>query len=413
LLPGLDLVLGFALDLTTLDENGEEWDFSKKERREKARSKVDKEKPYCLIGSPSCTEYCSFQALNAVKHQWSEEEVRRRRTAADVHLNFVCELYKLQIENGRYFLHEHPGSATSWKLACVQDLLAHEQVDRVLGEQCQYGQADSLDNPVKKTTGWMSNAPCVLQALAKRCSGLQGYCSRAAGGRHVTASGRLAREVAVYPFVLCKAILSGLQRQLRRDGLVQDKVYGIQPHFEEDVTTAYRDMKTGELLNVEEHKHIEKIFMAGSGREDSFVDAVSGQAFQASLVRAARATEMKHFDDKKVWEKRPYEEANRRTGKKPITVKWIDVNKGDGENPNYRSRLVAREIRKAGEDPIFAPTLPFESLGTILSLAATDVGGTKKRVRDPLSPERTQVSFIDISRAYFCASTDPSDPSYV
>ena len=91
------------------------------------------------------------------------------------------------------------------------------------------------------------------------------------------------------PFGLCKAILSGLQRQLRRDGLVQDKVYGTQPHFEEDVTTAYRDMKTGELLNVEERTHLEEIFMAGRGREDSFVDAVSGQALQVSLVRAARA----------------------------------------------------------------------------------------------------------------------------
>ena len=70
-----------------------------------------------------------------------------------MHFAFVCELYKLQIQNGRDFLHEHPGSASSWELPCVQDLLAHENVDRVLGDQCQYGQADGLDNPVKKTTG--------------------------------------------------------------------------------------------------------------------------------------------------------------------------------------------------------------------------------------------------------------------
>ena len=69
LLPGLNLVPGFALDLTTQDENGEEWDFTKEDRREKARRKVEEEKPYCLIGLPSCTEYCMFQALNAVKHQ--------------------------------------------------------------------------------------------------------------------------------------------------------------------------------------------------------------------------------------------------------------------------------------------------------------------------------------------------------
>jgi len=81
--------------------------------------------------------------------------------------------------------------------------------------------------------------------------------------------------------------------------------------------------------------------------------------------------------------------------------------------PNYRSRLVAREIRKAGEDPIFAPTPPLESLRTIISLAATTVKGERPHVRDPLSEQRTQVSFMDISRAYFCAATDPEDPTYV
>ena len=59
------------------------------------------------------------------------------------------------------------------------------------------------------------------------------------------ASGRLAREVAVYPFVLCKAILIGLQRQLRKDGLAQDRLYGLQPRFDEDSTVSYIDVHTG------------------------------------------------------------------------------------------------------------------------------------------------------------------------
>ena len=31
----------------------------------------------------------------------------------------------------------------------------------------------------------------------------------------------------------------------------------------------------------------------------------------------------------------------------------------------------------------------------------------------PNSPTRTQISFIDIARAYFCARTDPDNPTYV
>ena len=67
-----------------------------------------------------------------------------------------------------------------------------------------------------------------------------------------------------------------------------------------------------------------------------------------------------------------------------------DSNKGDDNDPNVRCRLLAREIRKAGEDPIFASTPPLESLRTILSLAATDFHGVAKKIRDP--KERRQYS---------------------
>ena len=113
-----------------------------------------------------------------------------------------------------------------------------------------------------------------------------------------------------------------------------------------------------------------------------------------------------------MWELKPRSEARQRQGKPPITVRWVDVNKGDDITPNYRSRLVAREIRRHGEEPIFAPTPPLESLRTVLSFAATDLG-EHSHVRDPTSESRTQVSFIDIARAYFCAATDPAEPTYV
>ena len=94
-------------------------------------------------------------------------------------------------------------------------------------------------------------------------------------------------------------------------------------------------------------------------------------------------------------------------------MRWVDINKGDDATPNYRTRLVAREIGKKGKDPRFAPTPPLESLRTVLSLAATNLKGEKVHDREPDSPSRTQISFVDIARAYFCASTDPNDPTYV
>ena len=71
---------------------------------------------------------------------------------------------------------------------------------------------------------------------------------------------------------------------------------------------------------------------------------------------------------------------------------------GDADAPNYRSRIVAREITVPGKDPMFAPTPPLESVRMVLSLAATHVSGYNKHTRDPYSEYRTQISFVDISR---------------
>ena len=46
-------------------------------------------------------------------------------------------------------------------------------------------------------------------------------------------------------------------------------------------------------------------------------------------------------------------------------------------------------------------------------MATTDLPGRPKHVRDFVSERRTQISFIDIKRAYLCAKTDPNDSTYV
>ena len=67
----------------------------------------------------------------------------------------------------------------------------------------------------------------------------------------------------------------------------------------------------------------------------------------------------------------------------------------------------------AGEDAIFAPTPPLESLRMVLSYATTDFADEPKKVYDPKSPHRMQVLAIDISRAYFNAVTPEDEPTFV
>ena len=147
--------------------------------------------------------------------------------------------------------------------------------------------------------------------------------------------------------------------------------------------------------------------------DEKFMDDLTGQPFDPILCRAARKKEMDFVRDKGLWVKRSVDECWKRTGRPPVTVRWVETNKGDDVTPNIRSRLVARQIRGPGQEAVFAPTPPLEALRTVLSLAATDLPGCAKRCRDPQSEERCQVSFVDISRAYFNAATDPNDPCYV
>ena len=108
----------------------------------------------------------------------------------------------------------------------------------------------------------------------------------------------------------------------------------------------------------------------------------------------------------------PISEARSRTGRPPISVRWVDVNKGDDMVPNYRSRLAARQMKALDSSgaSYFAPAPPLEALRTVLSLAMTKCGNHQPDW-DPLSPQRVQVSLVDVKRAYFNAKIDPEEPA--
>jgi len=98
------------------------WDFSRPEKRDKARRMVREQKPYVLIGSPECRAFSTWQALNAAKSM-DPDKLKREKTKATLHLNFMISLYEEQIEAGKYFLHEHPRFATSWQLRNMEILM--------------------------------------------------------------------------------------------------------------------------------------------------------------------------------------------------------------------------------------------------------------------------------------------------
>ena len=75
-----------------------------------------------------------------------------------------------------------------------------------------------------------------------------------------------------------------------------------------------------------------------------------------------------------------------------VALRYVDVNKGDDKCPDYRARLVGREIKTDQRLDLFAPTPPIESLRYIISKCAHNQG------------KRFKIMTNDIKRAYFYAA---------
>ena len=206
--PGYGLPPGLALDLTTCDEHGLPWDFSTKSMRDRAEALIQQQRPILLIGSSMCTAFSSWQFINNSLRD--PDLVAKERAHGVVHFEWCCNMYLRQIERGSYFLHEHPSAATSWRESCVLDVLSRPGVERAVGDQCQCGQETEHGEPIKKPTGFVSNACKLIEVLGKRCFGKGGLCSRSCGGAHAECRGRVAWRAAIFQAELCEVILRGM-----------------------------------------------------------------------------------------------------------------------------------------------------------------------------------------------------------
>jgi len=227
---------------------------------------------------------------------------------------------------------------------------------------------EDADGPalIKKPTAFMTNAPEIAKRLTQKCEG---------GHRHITLIDGRAKRAEVYPEQLCREILLGLVDQMRVDGRLMG------------------DGCVGSVGQYDEHKEEYKEELQRRW------DDVSGKELDSSKVKVAREEEMQEFRKHKVYTKVPLVQCWNRTGKKPIGVRWIDINKGDDKQPKYRSRLVAKEIKIDNRDDLFAATPPLEAKKLLLTLAMTESYGFQWGS----NKSRLKLDFIDVRRAFFHA----------
>ena len=162
---------GVAMDLTTCDESGQAWNFDLADCRDKAEALIDALDPDLLIGSPPCGPYSQLQALNEGK---VDPQVRAEKLKkAEEHLSFCCDQYAKRHARQKFFLHEHPALAASWKSAAVERIENLPGVLRVTGDMCEQGMHltdEHGEGLAKKTTSYLTNSECIAEELSKRCS---------------------------------------------------------------------------------------------------------------------------------------------------------------------------------------------------------------------------------------------------
>jgi hypothetical protein len=130
-----------------------------------------------------------------------------------------------------------------------------------------------------------------------------------------------------------------------------------------------------------------------------FYDEITGALLDPRLVAEGRASEIGFMHKLKVYEEASMEEVLG-LGLTPIPMRWIDINKGDDENPYVRCRAVLQETRKRsdlGPNDIastFAGTPPLEGLRAMVSCAQTGQQEVPQRLKRVLG-------FYDVSRAHF------------
>ena len=83
-----------------------------------------------------------------------------------------------------------------------------------------------------------------------------------------------------------------------------------------------------------------------SDREGDYTDEVTRVTLLRDDVARARMEEMKWCEKFQAFEEVTDEKCVLRTGRKPIFSRWRDINEGDNERVEVRSRLVPREIKQ-------------------------------------------------------------------
>ena len=209
------------------------------------------------------------------------------------------KLYAMQVQAGRFFIHEHPSEAESWQEDCVTAIAALDGVDIAIVDMCAMGMrvdTGELQGPARKRTKLLSNSQEILKRVAVLCPNKSPNTST--HHAHVPLESGRARRCQIYPREFSRRVCEGIaaEKRLRRLGMVSIPLMALGS--EEDGRKACDDL----------HENDGTLAF----------DDQSNEPLMPSLVRNARLEEMRYFREMQVYDKVSVEECMKATGRKPV-----------------------------------------------------------------------------------------------
>ena len=114
-----------------------------------------------------CGPFGGLQNINYAK--MSREEVKEKLRDAMTHVKFALDMCLRQYRAGRFFVSEHPTSASSWTTAMMKQMMGLEDVHAAKFDFCQLGMkttdAAGRTQAAKKRTTVMTNSGNLAEVL--------------------------------------------------------------------------------------------------------------------------------------------------------------------------------------------------------------------------------------------------------
>jgi len=162
-------------------------------------------------------------------------------------------------------------------------------------------------------------------------------------------------------------------------------------------------------LDTNDHDETEECFDAYE--TNGYLDERTGLMLDEALTKQAETEEVEFMQKIRLYDVVSNSECWDKTGRPPISTKWVRVNKGTQEAPDIRCRLVARDFKPKGEkdrSEIFAAMPPLESKKLLFQQAMTQNALNRLRGEDGL-----KIMLIDVKKAHLNGFVGEDEFAYI